>query len=41
MIINQVEVQSSEHLEELIAHMDEESKQGLRELYQLETNDSN
>jgi hypothetical protein len=41
MIINEIEVQSSEHLEELISSMDEESKQGLRDLYQLETNDSN
>lgn len=41
MIINQIEVQSLEHLEELIADMEEESKQGLRALYQLETNNSN
>ena len=36
MTINGVEVQSSEHLEELIADLDEESKQGLRDLYEKE-----
>lgn len=36
MIINQIEVQSPEHLEELIADMDESSKEGLRLLYQQE-----
>jgi hypothetical protein len=36
MIINNVEVQSEQHLEELIAHMDEGSKEGLRLLYQEE-----
>lgn len=36
MTINGVEVQSSEHLEELIADLDEESKQGLRVLYTQE-----
>ena len=41
MIINQIEVQSPEHLEELTAHMDEESKQGLRTLYQEEINNIN
>jgi len=40
MIINQIEVQSPEHLEELTAHMDEESK-GLRTLYQEEINNIN
>lgn len=38
MIINSIEVQSLEHLEELIAEMDEESKIGLRALYQEEQN---
>lgn len=33
MIINEIEVQSPEHLEELIADMDEGSKEGLRVLY--------
>jgi len=36
MIINSIEVQSLEHLEELIAEMDEESKIGIRILYQEE-----
>lgn len=36
MIINEVEVQSEQHLEELIADMDEGSKEGLRVLYQQE-----
>lgn len=36
MTINGVEVQSSEHLEELIVGLDEESKQGLRVLYEKE-----
>jgi hypothetical protein len=36
MIINNVEVQSQEHLEELIAELDESSKEGLRKLYQEE-----
>ena len=36
MTINGIEVQSSEHLEELIADLDEESKQGLRVLYEQE-----
>lgn len=36
MIINDVEVQSLEHLEELITDMDESSKDGLRILYQQE-----
>ena len=36
MIINGIEVQSNEHLEELMAEMDEESKIGLRYLYQNE-----
>ncbi len=36
MIINNVEVQSDQHLEELIAHMDEGSKEGLRILYEQE-----
>lgn len=36
MTINEVEVQSPEHLEELIADMDEGSKEGLRALYQEE-----
>jgi hypothetical protein len=36
MTINGIEVQSSEHLEELIADLDEESKQGLRDLYTQE-----
>jgi hypothetical protein len=38
MIINEIKVQSLEHLEELIAEMDESSKEGLRILYQLEQN---
>lgn len=36
MIINEIEVQSSEHLEELIADMDQGSKEGLRLLYSEE-----
>lgn len=36
MKINGVEVQSKEHLEELMTEMDEESKIGLRILYQEE-----
>ena len=36
MTINGIKVQSSEHLEELIADLDEESKQGLRVLYEKE-----
>ena len=36
MNVNNVIVQSEQHLEELIAEMDEESKQGLRILYQQE-----
>lgn len=36
MTINNVEVQSQEHLEELIKDMDESSKEGLRILYQEE-----
>lgn len=36
MTINSVEVQSPEHLEILIADMDESSKEGLRQLYQEE-----
>jgi hypothetical protein len=36
MTINGIEVQSSEHLEQLIVDLDEESKQGLRELYKQE-----
>lgn len=36
MIINGTEVQSQEHLETLITEMDEESKVGLRQLYQEE-----
>lgn len=36
MTINGVEVQSSEHLEELIVELDDESKQGLRSLYEKE-----
>jgi hypothetical protein len=38
MIINGAQVQSAEHLEELIIDMDEESKIGLRALYQEEQN---
>lgn len=36
MIINEIEVTSLEHLETLIADMDEESKAGVRALYELE-----
>lgn len=36
MTINGIEVQSSEHLEELIIEMDEDSKIGIRVLYQQE-----
>jgi hypothetical protein len=36
MIINNIEVNSPEHLEELIANMDESSKEGLRILYESE-----
>lgn len=36
MIINSIEVQSIEHLEELIKDMDEGSKEGIRKLYQEE-----
>jgi len=36
MTINEVQVQSLEHLEELIANMDESSKEGLRILFQEE-----
>jgi hypothetical protein len=37
MIINEIEVTSPEHLEELIADMDEGSKEGLRLLYSSES----
>jgi hypothetical protein len=37
MIVNGIEVQSEEHLEILIAEMDEESKVGVRILYAEET----
>lgn len=40
MIVDGVEVESLEHLEQLIIIMDEESKQGLRDLYQEEVNNS-
>jgi hypothetical protein len=36
MIVNDIEVQSPEHLEELITDMDEGSKEGLRALYAQE-----
>jgi hypothetical protein len=36
MTINSIEVQSPEHLEELLVEMDESSKEGLRILYQQE-----
>ncbi len=36
MIINNIKVQSEEHLEELIAELDESSKEGLRLLYKEE-----
>ena len=36
MTINSIEVQSLEHLEQLIVDMDESSKEGLRVLYKNE-----
>lgn len=36
MIFNNIEVKSEEHLEELIAELEDSSKEGLRILYQKE-----
>ena len=36
MTVNEIEVQSAEHLEELIVDMDQGSKEGLRILYSSE-----
>jgi len=36
MTINEIQVESLEHLEQLIANMDESSKEGLRVLYEKE-----